>query len=135
MSDEIINYVMDTPSNTNPNVLKGLLDKAASGGSQEPLVLRGAYDTNPLAGAVTGATKEEVFAAWNAGRPIKFELAGYSILFTLGLDMGDIASDTAKLIAYFLWQTGGTFFSSGIVNLSTMTYQVNMYQGLTLVSD
>lgn len=114
-----------------------LIDAIASGGgsgSQEPLVLRGAYDTNPFAGTVTGATKEEVIAAWNAGRPIKFVLFGYSILFTLGIDMYT-TSDTTKLVAYFLWQTGGTFFAAGIVNLSTMTYQVIMYQGLTPVSD
>ena len=31
--DEIINYVMDTPGNTNPNVLKGMLDQLDNGGS------------------------------------------------------------------------------------------------------
>lgn len=29
--DEIINYVMDTPGNTNPNVLKGMLEKNSGG--------------------------------------------------------------------------------------------------------
>lgn len=29
--DDIINYIMNTPSNTNPNVLRGLLNKADSG--------------------------------------------------------------------------------------------------------
>lgn len=30
--DEIINYVMNTPGNTNPNVLKGMLENNSSGG-------------------------------------------------------------------------------------------------------
>lgn len=30
--DEIINYVMDTPGNTNPNVLRGMLENSSGGG-------------------------------------------------------------------------------------------------------
>lgn len=123
--------VPEVPLTRVEQYLNAILQGGGGGGSQEPLVLQGVFDTNPFAGSVTGATKEEIFAAWNAGKLIKFELSGYSILFTLGLDM-DTSSDTSKLVAYFLWQTGGTFFASGIVNLSTMTYRVFLYQGLTL---
>lgn len=30
--DEIISYIMDTPENTNPNILKEMLNEMASGG-------------------------------------------------------------------------------------------------------
>ena len=33
--DEIINYVMETPGNTNPNVLKGLLENYNEGGGSD----------------------------------------------------------------------------------------------------
>lgn len=48
MSDEIINYVMDTPSNTNPNVLKGLLDKATPAGASSLADLSDVMITEPL---------------------------------------------------------------------------------------
>jgi hypothetical protein len=33
--DEVINYVMETPGNTNPNVLKGILEKGGGGNGGE----------------------------------------------------------------------------------------------------
>lgn len=33
--DEIIDYVLNSPENTNPNVLKGMLDQLDSGGGNE----------------------------------------------------------------------------------------------------
>ena len=79
--DDIINYVMNTPANTNPNVLKGLLDKeGSSGGASEPLVLTAIpSEQSMFSGTVSGATKEEILDAWNSGRLIYLTIGDFSI--------------------------------------------------------
>ena len=38
-SDEIIRYIMNTPENTNPNILKQMLNEMGSGGSSQVFVV------------------------------------------------------------------------------------------------
>ena len=42
--DEIIDYVMETPGNTNPNVLRGMLNNSGGGSSSDVLVANMTYD-------------------------------------------------------------------------------------------
>lgn len=52
--DEILNYVMQTPNNTNRTVLKDMLEQLINGGkSMEiiPIILTGVYPTSTIAAA------------------------------------------------------------------------------------
>ncbi len=63
--DEIINYVTNTPENTNPNVLKSMLTGISSSGGYTPFIIT--YD-----GESFDKTFEEIITAKNAKIPIYF---------------------------------------------------------------
>ena len=67
--DEVINYVMETPGNTNPNVLRGMLNN--SSGSNDGIfraTFSGLTSDNT---ASCDKTSEEFIAAYEAGKLIK----------------------------------------------------------------
>ena len=71
--EEIISYVMKTPENTNPNVLRSLLDSEAS--SNKFIVT-----LTPTAADFSGTmdkTANEITAAYEAGQEIVFNVVGF----------------------------------------------------------
>ena len=71
--DKIINYVMSTPENTNPSVLKSLLDREG-GGSAEPLVVGMTYEHSDVGEEILGErlseTWQTIHDAFMAGRTV-----------------------------------------------------------------
>ena len=58
--DEVINYVMETPGNTNPNVLRGMLQNSSGGGNA--LIVK--VEPNTETGKLTmNKTWKEIFDA------------------------------------------------------------------------
>lgn len=66
--EEIIKYVMDTPGNTNPNVLKGMLENINTGGNNDPLGIEVYYDEDNNVYKWRGVTFTEIEDAVDAGR-------------------------------------------------------------------
>lgn len=65
---EILDYVMNSPGNTNPSVLKGLLGNTADGGSSGGVfMVEEEYDetTNTV---TLKATWQEIYDAFNSGK-------------------------------------------------------------------
>lgn len=63
--DEVINYVMETPGNTNPNVLRGMLENINTSGST-PFWVN--FTVNARGGTATSdKTIEEIRAAIDSG--------------------------------------------------------------------
>ena len=63
--DEVINYVMDTPGNTNPNVLRGMLEKS---GSNDRFVVT--YSTSDMTTWTCDKTFAQITEAMAAGKQI-----------------------------------------------------------------
>ena len=67
--DEIINYVMDTPGNTNPNVLRGMLENSGGGGD---------FIVELTITSETGGTMDhsnvEILEALRSGKRIFFDI-------------------------------------------------------------
>ena len=68
--DEVINYVMDTPGNTNPNVLRSMLEKS-SGNNRFVVTLTPTEDDFS---GVMDRTPQEITAAYHEGRRIVFDI-------------------------------------------------------------
>ena len=69
--EEIIEYVMETPENTNPNVLEGMLDELvnSSGGGSMPFYVTFSGDSSDST-AACDKTFAEVKEAYDAGKVI-----------------------------------------------------------------
>lgn len=109
----------------------------SGGDSQEPLVLTAVPDSeqNPFSGVAVGATRDEIVAAWNAGRLIRLKLAATELAFSLA---NNFTASNAALVAYFMYKVGNNqFFCRGILELkaSALTYTVTMFSGLTPVTN
>lgn len=76
--DEIINYVMNTPGNTNPNMLRGMLENNNTGGNNEPFGIEVYYDEDSDALKWRGTTFTEIGDAVDAGRIVYIKW--YSLL-------------------------------------------------------
>ena len=63
--DEVINYVMDTPGNTNPNVLRGMLEKS---GSNDRFVVT--YSTSDMTTWTCDKTFAQITTALTTGKEI-----------------------------------------------------------------
>lgn len=105
--------------------------KGSSGsGSQGPLVLTAASTANPpFLGTVSGATKQEILDAWNAGRRVSVSLMGNEVILTVGSQLG---SNNPILVGNFLFNTNNiTLFCGAYVHLNDMSYSVTPFTGLT----
>lgn len=109
----------------------------SGGGSQEPLVLTAVpySEQNPFLGVAVGATRNEIVAAWNAGRLIRLKLGATELAFSLA---DHLTASNATLIAYFMYKVGDNqFFCKGSLDLkaSALTYNVTVFSGLTPVTN
>lgn len=68
--DEVINYVMETPGNTNPNVLKGMLEKSDG---DDRFIVR-LTPTNDDFSGVMDKTCAQITAAYEVGKDIWLEV-------------------------------------------------------------
>ena len=69
--DEIINYVMDTPGNTNPNVLRGMLQNNSGGSDNIFLVkIRPGEEDDTF---ISDKTYEEITEAFNEDKIVIME--------------------------------------------------------------
>ena len=66
--DEVINYVMETPGNTNPNVLRGMLQNSSGGGNAAFYVTFSGSTSEST--AACDKTFAEVKEAYDAGKVI-----------------------------------------------------------------
>lgn len=71
---EIIDYVMNTPANTNPNVLSGMLDSIANAGGGTLRVNITSF--NPTDGSVYDKTWQEVHDALESGMDVTYQHSG-----------------------------------------------------------
>lgn len=72
--EEIINYVMETPGNSNPAVLGSMLEQYNSGsGSMTPLFVK--FTVHPTAAVTSDKTFADIKSAADSGVPI---IAGYT---------------------------------------------------------
>lgn len=62
-NDKILDYVMNSPANTNPNVLKTMLDSGGSGGGVLVIEATGSYEE----GYTLDKTYKEISDAFKAG--------------------------------------------------------------------
>lgn len=85
--DEIFEYVMNNPENTNPAILRGMLDNLSGGASDEPFILHGTLTSET--GGTIEETPESLAAAITARKRI-----------ILSLDMGGgVTADVAIVAA------------------------------------
>lgn len=77
--NDIFNYVMDTPDNTNPNVLRSMLNNLEEGGSGGGvLVVTCTRTGSPVPSSITAdKTCKEIFDAYAAGTNVVFLGANY----------------------------------------------------------
>ena len=61
--DEIIDYVMETPGNTNPNVLRGMLNNRGGGGSDILFVNMTVEETDDYFHAILDKTFLEIYSS------------------------------------------------------------------------
>ena len=71
--EKIISYVMETPGNTNPNVLRSLLDGEASNNKFIVTITPTEQDFS----GTMDKTSEEITAAYEAGQEIIFNVVGF----------------------------------------------------------
>lgn len=107
-----------------------LLSKIAeSGGGQPPLVLTLVPSGgNPFVGTYTGATPEEVQAAWNSGRVI-------TAVQPTGSEARFLVSDEGFIAGFTMYGVGMSTFVMYILNTVENTYRSIAYSGLTPIGD
>ena len=64
--EQVMDYVMNSPANTNPNVLSGMLDSVAQSGGTSQFVVHGTPNAADLT-VTTDKTYEEISAAYDSG--------------------------------------------------------------------
>lgn len=136
--EQVMDYVMNSPANTNPNVLSGMLDSVAQGGGTvEPYTVR----VNPTSGAdcelwVQDVTKhdlisvDEIIAMLKSGRNVGFVIISGTYGGTFGtfllngitsltsgfaLHMRQNGETTASLTALYLWFPYGSTTTGRLV--------------------
>jgi hypothetical protein len=72
--EEIISYVMETPGNTNPNVLRSLLDNEMDNRFIVTLTL------TSETGGITDKSNKEMYEAALSGKTILFDIDFFGIL-------------------------------------------------------
>lgn len=77
--DEIINYVMDTPGNTNPNVLRGMLENSSD---SNRFVVTLTPTEDDFSG-VMDKTCAEITAAYEAGKDIWLDIDATALGYEL----------------------------------------------------
>lgn len=123
--DEVINYVMDTPGNTNPNVLRGMLENS-SGDSRFVVTL------TPTAQDFSGVmdkTPQEITAAYNAGKEIRVtvpELGGLTGICTEFSPNSGTISLWCNFTASFS-ELGGDVLIVVITSHTTSTYSTKIF--------
>jgi hypothetical protein len=108
--------------------------KGGGGGSQEPLALQAASTaTPPFIGTVSGATKQEILDAWNAGRRVSVYIMGNEVVLTMASRLG---SNDPILVGYFMFngEDDTVFFCRAFTRLSDMAYWVTPFTGLTAIT-
>lgn len=77
--DEVINYVMDTPGNTNPNVLRGMLENSSD---SNRFVVTLTPTEDDFSG-VMDKTCAEITAAYEAGKDIWLDIDATALGYEL----------------------------------------------------
>ena len=67
--EQIIDYVMNSPANTNRAVLEGMLDEIGGGGTSEPLIVIPHFNTEDN-GEYLNKTWQELWDAYISGKQV-----------------------------------------------------------------
>ena len=125
--DEIINYVNNSPENTNPNVLRGMLNNmdssqqssgGSSGGGIFFVTVTGGWDNDEFAGT-SDKSVSEIISAWAAGNlPV----------------LGVVSEGTLDPGPYFVYLYGGDEpVILGFKSLSGVYMEIGGADGKTVV--
>ena len=119
--DEVINYVMDTPGNTNPNVLRGMLEKSSNGSSGGGLVVHADIDETGKDPIYTlDKTGQEILDAYPWVKCVynRTDLLGVTTYFILDLVQYEVFNGPSETEYTFTFGTVGQGFSVFTTNLN-----------------
>lgn len=119
--DEVINYVMDTPGNTNPNVLRGMLENSSSGSSGGGLVVHAEVDETGKDPIYTlDKTGQEILDAypWVKCVYTSTDLLGVTTYVILDLANYTVFNGLSETIYTFTFETVSQGFTVSTTNLN-----------------
>lgn len=121
--DEIINYIMETPGNTNPNVLRGMLENSSSGSSGSGLVVHADIDeTDPENTIYTlDKTGQEILDAYPWVKCVYTGTGffGETQYFALDLVKYEVSNGLSGTVTYsFIFEANDESFTVFVTNLN-----------------
>lgn len=118
MENEVLDYVMNTPGNTNPAILGQMIQRnsGGGGGGSSRLVVHVNHDDNTQTGTLD-KTWQEIWDAFSAGNPVVILDEGvqgeYYCFNVLTLSEPDISVEVAGNSIYFADSKEGYPYRSG----------------------